>query len=126
MLSTHAHQRHMSSRSGIQVGEQIDIVMDRPDTRALLKVSATDPDAILGWVLYVEGAATPIVHFLYVRARDRDGLSLRGRGFAGQMLAAIGVRREGGVVCTSHGPASTSMRGRYKASVHLPLDEFLK
>lgn len=120
VLSTHAHQRHLSSRTGEQVGKQIDRVMDRYDTRALVACRASDPDFITGWMIYVEGPRIPTIHYLYVR-RDE-----RGVGIAAQLLARIGVDRLHGVVCTSHGPSSASMRGRYRASVHLPLDEFLR
>lgn len=125
MLSTHAHQRHMSSRTGTQIGKQIDAVMDREDTRALVCVRAATTahplgDFILGWVLYCAGPATPTVHYLYTR-RDERGI-----GVAAALLAQIGVARDRGVICTSHGPSSESMRGRWRASVHVPLDEFLK
>jgi len=120
VLSTHAHQRHLSSRTGAQVGRQIDRVMDRPDTRALVACRDKDPNFITGWMIYVVGPRTPTIHYLYTR-RDE-----RGVGIAASLLARIGVDRARGVVCTSHGPSSESMRGRYRASVHLPLEEFLK
>jgi hypothetical protein len=126
MLSTHAHQRHMRSRTGRQIGQQIDAVLDRPDTRALLSVKAHDPNVIHGWILYVEGPGVPVVHYCYCRKKDADGAALRGRGIVTEMLDRIGVRRDSGVVCTSFGPDSTILRGRYKASVHLPLVDFLK
>lgn len=126
MLSTHAHQRHIRSRSGLQIHRQIDAVLDRRDTRALVSVWPHDTDAIRGWVLYVDGPAVPVVHYMYVRERGLDGGTLRGRGVVGELLYHIGVRRDAAVVCTSHGPASESMRGHFRASVHLPLAEFLE
>lgn len=120
MLSTHMHQRHMRSRTGQQIGEQINAVMDRTDSRALLCVKDSDHDYIVGWVLYVEGPAVPVVHYLYSR---RD---FRGVGVAAALLGELGVTRQSGVVCTSYGPSSLSMRSRYKSSVHVDLDEFLK
>jgi hypothetical protein len=126
MLSSHTSQRHFRSRTGQQIGDQISAVMDRPDTRGLLVVRDDNPNYILGWIVYVEGASVPIVHFTYVRNEDVAGRALRGQGIAGQLLKAIGVDRTRAVVCTSYGPSSESMRGRYKASVHVPLAEFLK
>lgn len=126
MLSTHAHQRHMRSRTGQQIGKQIDAIMDRPDTRGLLVVRDSDRDYILGWMLYVEGPTVPIVHFLYTRNFNAEGRALRGQGIAAALLSKIGVDRTKAVVCTSYGPASESMRGRYKASVHVPLADFLR
>jgi hypothetical protein len=120
MLSTHAHQRHMRSRTGQQIGQQIDAVLDRPDTRAWLCVRDHEPQFIRGWVLFVDGPSTPTVHYLYTR-RDE-----RGCGVAGALLAKLGVDRAHGVVCTSLGPSSESMRGRYRASVYMPIAEFLK
>lgn len=120
MLSTHASQRHLRSRTGTQIGQQIDAVMDRKDTRAWLCVRDAEPNYIRGWILYVEGPSTPVVHYAYVRRDDR------GVGVAGELLAKLGITRLSGVVCTSLGPSSESMRGRYKASVYVPLVEFLK
>lgn len=126
VLSTHAHQRHLSSRTGAQVGKQIDSVLDRPDTKGLLFVRSENPNSILGWIVYTDVRDTPVVHYLYTRARGPRGADLRGKGIATSLLRAVGVDRSRGVVCTSHGPSSASMRGRYRASVHLPLEEFLK
>lgn len=120
MLSTHAHQRHFRSRTGQQIGKQIDQVMDRPDTRALLVVRDGDQNYIVSWVLYCDGPKVPVVYYLYTR---RDN---RGEGHAAALLERLGVDRIKAVVCTSHGPSSESMRGRYKASVHVPLVDFLK
>ena len=119
MLSTHASQRHMRSRTGQQISQQIDAVLDRPDTRAWLCVRDAEPDVIRGWIVYVDGPATPTIHYVYTRRDDR------GTGVAAALLAKLGITRTTGVVCTSYGPSSESMRGRYKASVHYPLNEFL-
>lgn len=120
MLSTHAHQRHLGSRTGQQIGKQIDAVLDREDTRALICAREADPDRILGWILYCKGPAVPIVFYVYVRREERQ------RGIAAALLEHIGVRREGGVVCTSTGPSAITLRRRYPAAVHVPLEEFLR
>lgn len=120
MLSTHAHQRHFRSRNGLQIGKQIDQVLDRPDTRGLLMVRDSDPNYIQAWLLYCDGPATPTVFYVYTRRDDR------GVGHAGALLERIGVDRHHAVVCTSLGPSSESLRGRFKLSVYLPLDEFLR
>lgn len=124
MLSMHVWQRHGMARTRPQISQLIDATMDRKDSRALVRCKPHDPDAILGWVMYAEGAGVPVVHYLYTRERDGERV-LRGKGIAGELLARLGVRRDAGVVCTSYGPGSESMRGRYKASVHVPLAEFL-
>lgn len=120
MLSTHASQRHLRTRTGQQINEQVDRVLDRADTRAWVCVREREPDVIRGWIVYAEGPATPVVHYLYTQ-RDE-----RGVGVAAALLARLGIARTTSVVCTSYGPSSESMRGRYKASVHMPLAEFLK
>ena len=126
LLSTHASQRHGSARTPRQIGPQIDAVLDRGDTRALVAAIDRDSDYIVGYVVYVDGPAVRVVHYLYTRDHDREGRALRGQGVAGALLARIGVDRRRAVVCTSDGPSSESMRGRYKASVHVPLADFLR
>lgn len=113
----------MRSRTGQQIGAQIDAVLDRADTRAWV---AVHQEQIVGWLLYVEGPKVPVVHFVYVRNRAADGTMLRGRGICTALLRQINVTRESAVVCTSGGPSGTTMRGLYKASVYMPLEEFLK
>jgi len=120
MLSCHASQRHLRSRNGQQIGQQIDAVLDRKDTRAWLSVRPEDQDQIRGWILYCEGPAVPTIFYIYVRRDDR------GVGVAQELLDALGITRTTGVVCTSIGPSSESVRGRYKAAVYVPLSEFLK
>jgi hypothetical protein len=120
LRGTHAWERHGTARTGHQIHALIDRVLDRKDTRALVRVKANDQDVILGWVLYVDGPGVPVVHYCYSRADERE------RGVAGELLHRVGVRRDGGVVCTSDGPASTMMRRLYPAAVHMPLAEFLK
>lgn len=110
--------RRLGHRGG-EIGRAVDQVFDRSDTRALIRHAAGDRDRILGYVVFCEGAGVPLVHYLYVR---RD---IRERGIATELLAACGVTREGSVVCTSLGPDSQRMRGRYKAAVYMPLQEFL-
>jgi hypothetical protein len=126
MLSSHVSQRHLRSRTGQQISAQIDRVLDRPDTRALVCCPDAAIDTIYGWLLYVEGPRTPVVHYAYSRHRSSDGTLLRGRGIMSALLAEIGVTRNSPVVCTSNGPASEVIRGIFKASVFMPLDEFLK
>lgn len=122
----HARQRHVGSAMWVKVSQQVDAVMDRPDSRAIVTCHPINRDRIIGWALYVEGPSVPTVHYLYVRDHDDAGESLRNRGFAAAMLERIGVSHHAPVVCTSLGPSSKAMRSRYKAAVHLPLEEFLR
>lgn len=108
------------------LGSQIDTVLDRPDTRGLVYVRDDDPNYIVGWVVYVHGPSVPIVHYAYVRDHDANGNTLRGLGIAGALFKRLGIERNRAVVCTSDGPSSQSMRGYYRASVHVSLAEFLK
>jgi hypothetical protein len=107
-------------RRGGEIGLAVDAVFDRSDTRALIRHAAGDKDRILGYVVYCEGAGVPVVHYLYARLDDRE------KGIASELLSAVGVKRDGSVVCTSLGPDSQRLRGRYKGAVYMPLQEFLK
>jgi hypothetical protein len=122
LRGTHAWERHGLARSGHQLHKLIDTVLDRADTRALVRVKPSDPDTIYAWLLYAEGEGpgVPVVHYVYARADERE------KGYAGELLYRIGVRRDSGVVCTSDGPASAMMRSLYPAAVHVPLATFLK
>lgn len=120
LRGTHAWERHRTARNGHQINKLIDDVMDRSDTRALLRVRPHDPDAILGWVVYCAGAGTPIIHYLFV---TKDA---RGDGIGSELLLHAGVKRDTAVVCTSDGPSSAMMRTLYPAAVHMPLAAFLK
>ncbi len=117
---SHFKQRHMSSSQGRLLNSQIDAVLDRPDTRGLIVCSDRDHDHILAWMVYCDRPLIPVVFYIYTRRDDR------GIGHAAALLDRIGVTRQKGVVCTSLGPSSESMRGRFRASVYVPLQEFLK
>jgi GNAT superfamily N-acetyltransferase len=114
-----AANRRLGPHGG-EIGRQVDAVFDRDDTRALIRYAAGDMDHILGYVVYVEGAGVPVVHYLYTRKDNRA------RGVASELLRAAGVKRDSAVVCTSLGPDSMRMRSRYKGAVHMPLNDFLK
>lgn len=115
----HAVQRHIGSAMWDHVSKQVDAVMDRSDSRALVVCKAHDHDAILGWIVYAEGAGAPLVHYLYTRSEHR------GRQFGAELLHRIGVGLSTAVVCTSLGPSSQAMRSRYKAAVYMPIEQFL-
>lgn len=113
-----------------EINRRIDIVLDRPDTRALVAVlpgngAGAARDYILAWVVYCDAAGVPIVHYAYTRDHDDTGETLRGRGLVRALFARIGVTRAAPVVCTSDGPSSAAMRAHFRASTHHPLDEFL-
>lgn len=115
----HAYQRHVGSAMWTKVSAQVDAVMDRRDSKALVVCKQNDENALLGWVCYAEVRSVPVCHYLYLRRDERE------RGFAADLLRAIGVHHGTAVVCTSLGPSSQIMRSRYKAASFLPLEEFL-
>lgn len=102
-----------------QAGTHVDAVLDRDDTRCLVRHKAGDIDAILAWVVYAEGPGVPLVHFVYTRKDHRKN------GYATQLLLAIGVDREHACVYTTKGPSTRVMLDAYPYAVHLPLKEFL-
>lgn len=112
-----------------ELNRRIDVVLDRPDTRALVAVQPGNGDAardyILAWVVYCDAAGVPIVHYAYTRDHDDAGETLRGRGLVRQLFARIGIERGTPVICTSDGPSSAAMREHFRASTYFPLDQFL-
>lgn len=136
-LARHGAQRERPVSKGdrrqevlAEINRRIDVVLDRPDTRALVAVQAGNGgaaarDYILAWVVYVDAAGVPIVHYAYCRDHDDSGELLRGRGLVRQLFARIGIARASPVICTSDGPSSAAMRDHFRASTYYPLDQFL-
>lgn len=100
------------------VGRDVDAVLDRGDTRALIRHSAGDPDSIVGWACYAEGPGVPVLHMVYVRKEHR------GNGYGGELLAAIGIDRAASFVFTQRGPAKW-MASAYPGGTYLALEDFL-
>lgn len=111
------------------LNRRIDLVLDRADTRALVAIQAGNGgaarDYILAWVVYVDAAGVPIVHYAYTRDHDDSGETLRGRGIVRAIFERIGITRGTPVICTSDGPCSAAMRDHFRASTYFPLDQFL-
>lgn len=131
--SGHAMRRHGAQRGGSTIaslGGRIDAVLDRHDTRALVAVwperGPGGRDYIVGWAIYVDAAGVPIVHYVYTRDHDAEGRPLRGTGIAGAIFRRLGIGRTTAVVCTSDGPSSEGLRGRFRASTYMPLEDFLR
>lgn len=116
----HAYQRHVGSAMWLKVSQQVDAVMDRRDSKALVICKPHDENALLGYVVYADVRGVPVAHYIYLRRDERE------RGFAADLLRAIGVHHGTAVVCTSLGPSSQMMRSRYKAASYMPLEEFLR
>lgn len=100
-------------------GKHVDLVLERPDTRALILHPAGDPRRILGWLLYADVRAVPTVHFVYVRAGERE------RGYAAGLLRSIGVKQEEPSVYTCHGPGERLLLRRFRLATFYPLYMFL-
>jgi len=136
-IARHGIKRETAPRSKGQLrhdaiaehNRRIDAVLDRADTKALVSVQAGNGrgarDYILAWVVYVDAAGLPIVHYAYTRDHDDAGEQLRCRGLVRAIFARIGIARTSLVTCTSDGPSSTAMREHFRASTYYPLDQFL-
>lgn len=111
--------RPLGVRGG-NIGRLVDQVLERSDTRALIRHAAGDTDRILGWVAFVEGPGVPVIHYTYVRAEHR------GKGIAEQLLTAAGCRRDKALVYTCRGPDTVKLLRAFPAATHLELAEFLK
>jgi GNAT superfamily N-acetyltransferase len=101
------------------LGNQIDRVLEREDTRALIRHAPGDADGIYGYVVFAEGVGVPLVHFVYVRNEHR------GKGYGSELLKSVGVEALTAFVWTCRGPSAPWMVGKYKAASHMPLSEFL-
>lgn len=100
-------------------GRHVDAVLDRADTRALVRHAPGDVDGIYGWVVYAEGPGVPLIHFVYVR-RDH-----RKHGYATELLIGAGVKRDSQLVYTTRGPSTPLMTSHYPRAVYVPLADFL-
>lgn len=109
-------------KPGRAVSNEVDAVMDRPDTRALIRHRAGDMDAILGWIVFVEGAGVPVIHYCYTRKDFRE------RGIATELLQAAGVTVRDSLIYTSRGAGEPARKliTAYPIATYLPLADFLK
>lgn len=110
--------RSLGSRGGA-IARDIDTLLDRADTRALVRHAAGDMDRILGWLVHCEGPGVPLVHYLYVRDKER------GKGVATALLHSIGASKSTALVYTNRGPDSRVLTTAYPLAQFLALKEFL-
>lgn len=101
------------------VSTQVDQLLDRHDTRAIVLCADADVDKIWGWCCFVANAPVPAVHYVYVRDIKR------GHGAASRMLAHIGAKPLEALIFTMAGPGLSMMRHRFKAASEYPVEEFL-
>lgn len=102
-----------------QAGKHVDAVLDRDDTRCLIRHAPGDMDGIYAWIVYADGPGVPLVHFVYTRKEHRR------KGYAAALLASCGVTRDSQLVYTTRGPSTKVMLAAYPYAVHLPLKDFL-
>jgi hypothetical protein len=114
-MQSHSPDEARGDRWG-KLGRAIDAVLDRDDTRALIRGHG---DYIAGWLVYAVGPSVPVVHFAYTRKEER------GQGIAAALLAAIGVTRASTCLYTCVGPSTRTMVNVYRGATHLPLEEWL-
>lgn len=105
---------------GGALGRLVDQVLERDDTRALIRHAAGDQDRILGYVVHCEGPGVPTVHYVYVRDSYRE------QGIATELLTAIGAQKTKALVFTCRGPSTRRLVTAYPASTFMPLEQFLK
>ncbi len=101
------------------IGRNVDAVLDRGDTRALVRHAPGDEHAIYGYVVYAEGPGVPLCHFVYVRKDHRQ------KGYARELLSRIGIQPTTACVYTSRGPMKDKLLRAYRAAAFLSLAEFL-
>jgi hypothetical protein len=121
IASTWIRQLGARGARGGDVGRLVDQVMDRTDTRALIRHAPGDQDSIRGWVVYAYGYGVPLVHFVYVRKDYRE------KGYAAALLDHVGILRTTSFVHTAANapPSASRLLRSYKGAALLPLTEFL-
>lgn len=117
-MASHDKRGAVGARYGNH-GRNVDALLERDDTRAIVRHAPGDIDGIRAWLVYAEGPGVPLVHFVYTRKEHR------GHGYAAQMLAHVGVMPASSFVYTSRGPMADKLLRSYKGAAFLPLAEFL-
>lgn len=117
VASTAEAKRAGRSRTIRAVGDAVDVLLDRADTRILIAADDRDTDKIEAWIAFV---AIPrdvlLVHYLYTQAQHR------GRGLARALVAAAseGLNRERSICYTYRGPSAASLLARFAATYVAP------
>lgn len=117
-MAGHDKRGAVGARYG-QHGRNVDALLERGDTRAIVRHAPGDEHAIRAWLVYADGPGVPLAHFAYTR-KDH-----RGKGYARELLAHIGIRPDVSFVYTATGPMGTKLLRSYKGAAFLPLAEFL-
>ena len=99
----------------------VDEVLDRDDTRALVRHAPGDMDQIRAWIVYCEAPGVPLTHYVYCRKEYRE------RGYATSLLQAAGVTKNRAMVYTTMGPPGPGRKliTAYPLGAYMPLEEFL-
>lgn len=101
-------------------GRLVDQVLERDDTRALIRHAAGDADRILGYCVHITGPGVPCIAYVYVRNEHR------GKGIATELLTAAGCRKHESLVYLCRGPSTRQLVTAYPAATYLALEQFLK
>lgn len=102
-----------------QAGKHVDLVLERPDTQALLVHEGNDVRRILSWVVYATTPGVPVIHFVHTR------LNVRGRGFATELLKRAGVKTDTAFVYSCRAPDERVMLRSFRHATYHPLFKFL-
>lgn len=102
------------------LNDQIDRVLDDKSTRALVACPSSDPDRILGWLVYSSAPVARVVFYIYVRDEERD------RGIARRLIAAAWPGSDSRLVLTMKGPSTAGFLAKNKNVSFCPLEEFLR
>ena len=107
-----------NSRLRGPAGRLVDVVLERDDTRCLIR--ATDgTDRIEGYVVFAEGPRVPVIHWVYVRPEHRRA------GIARGLLEHVGVERDRVSVYTAPGWCARKLVTAFPHGVGLALPDFL-
>lgn len=98
----------------------VDRLLDDPAVRILVAAEPTRTDLILGWICYTPMPASKIVHYIYVRDKQRR------RGIASALLRKAFEGKAGKFVYTMHGPDTDAIVEGYRDTIFLPIEDFLR
>ena len=103
-----------------KIGRDVDLILERHDTRCLIDSERRDDNRIRGWICYADVPSMPTLHYCYVRQEFRR------EGIATQLLDEAGIKKDAVSIYTHHSRDANRMVTAFPQSVHVALPEWLR
>lgn len=121
IASTWRESLLLSSRSGVgTINTLIDKMLDEVSVRILVACEPSQPMKILGWMAYSPGSSTAVMHYVYVRERQRN------RGVMDTLCQYAWPIEPSKIVYTLRGPSAKWLVGKYPSAVFLDANDYLR